>query len=42
MGEMQLYQVAIDSIKRYKEQREELTDFDDFMEEIEKEYSLEK
>lgn len=32
----ELYQAALDSIKRYQE--EELTDFDEFMDEIEKEY----
>ena len=42
MEEMQLYKAAIDSIKRYKEQGEELTDFDDFMDEIEKEYGTQK
>lgn len=36
MEAMKLYQAALDSIKRYKE--EELTDFDEFMDEIEKEY----
>lgn len=35
----ELYQAAIESMKRYKEQGEELTDFDAFMDEIEKEYS---
>lgn len=35
----ELYQVAIDSRRRYKEDGEELSDFDDFMNEIEKEYS---
>lgn len=38
MEEMQLYNAAVDSVKRYKEQGGELTDFEDFMEEIEKEY----
>lgn len=36
--EMRLYKAAVDSIRRYKEQGEELTDFDAFMGEIEKEY----
>ena len=35
---IQLYNSAIASSKAYKEQGEELTDFDDFMAEIEKEY----
>ena len=35
---MRLYNSAIESSKAYKEQGEELTDFDDFMAEIEKEY----
>lgn len=35
---MRLYKSAIESVKAYKEQGEELTDFDDFMSEIEKEY----
>ena len=34
----ELYQAAIESIKRYKEDVEELTDFDSFMDAIEKEY----
>lgn len=38
--EMRLYKAAVDSIKRYKENGEELTDFDDFMGEIEKEYGI--
>lgn len=38
--EMRLYKAAVDSIKRYKESGEELTDFDDFMGEIEKEYGI--
>lgn len=37
-GDMRLYNSAIESSKAYKEQGEELTDFDDFMAEIEKEY----
>jgi hypothetical protein len=36
--EEELYNSAVDSIKRYKETEEELTDFDNFMDEIEKEY----
>lgn len=35
---MRLYNSAVESAKAYKEQGEELTDFDDFMAEIEKEY----
>lgn len=38
--EMRLYKAAVDSIKRYKENNEELTDLDDFMGEIEKEYGI--
>ena len=38
MDEMQLYNIAINSVKRYKESGEKLTDFDDFMSEITKEY----
>ena len=38
--EMRLYKAAVDSIKRYKENGEELTDFDDFMGDIEKEYGI--
>ena len=37
-NDMRLYNSAIESAKAYKEQGEELTDFDDFMSEIEKEY----
>ena len=40
MGE--LYQAAIESIKRYKEDGEELSDFDAFMDDIEKEYGIQK
>lgn len=36
--DIQLYNSAVESSKAYKEQGEELTDFDDFMSEIEKEY----
>ena len=35
---MYLYNIAVESINKYKE--EELTDFDSFMDEIEKEYSV--
>ena len=38
--EMRLYKAAVDSIKRYKEQGEELSDFDEFMGDIEKEYGI--
>ncbi len=34
--EMYLYNMAVESINKYKE--EELTDFDTFMDEMEKEY----
>jgi len=34
----ELYEAALESVIRYKEQGEELTDFDDFMNEIEEEY----
>lgn len=34
----ELYQAAIESIRRYKEDGGELSDFDAFMDEIEKEY----
>ena len=37
-NDIRLYKSAIESVKTYKEQGEELTDFDDFMSEIEKEY----
>ena len=36
---MRLYNMALESIKRYKERGEQLTDFDDFISEIEREYS---
>ena len=36
----EIYQAAIESIKRYKEDGEELSDFDTFMDEIEKEYGM--
>ena len=38
--EMRLYKAAVDSIKKYKENGEELTDFEDFMGDIEKEYGI--
>lgn len=34
--EEELYQAAVDSRRRYKEEGETLSDFDDFMNEIEK------
>lgn len=40
MEDMQLYKAAVDSVKRYKEQGEELTDFEDFMKDIEREYGI--
>lgn len=33
-----LYNMAVESKRKYKEQEEELTDFDSFMDEVEKEY----
>lgn len=39
MKEKQLYNMALESIKRYKGSGETLTDFNEFMNEIEKEYS---
>jgi len=39
---MRLYNSAVESSKAYKENGEELTDFDDFMSEIEKEYREKK
>ena len=38
MNNMQLYQAAVSSRIRYQESGEELTDFDEFMDELEKEY----
>lgn len=38
----ELYKMAVESVKRYKEQREELQDFDSFMDDIEKEYDTTK
>jgi hypothetical protein len=38
--EMRLYKSAIESSMRYKANGEELTDFDEFMGEIEKEYGI--
>lgn len=35
---MQLYQAAVSSKIRYRESGEELTDFDEFMDEMDKEY----
>lgn len=37
-----LYELAVESVKRYREQGEELTDFDAFMDDIEKEYDIQK
>ena len=37
-----LYKAAIESIRRYKEDGEELSDFDAFMDELEKEYGIQK
>ena len=34
----ELYKAAVESVKRYKENSEELQDFDAFMDEIEQEY----
>jgi len=36
----ELYKMAVESVKRYQE--EELTDFDAFMDEMEKEYGIQK
>lgn len=38
--EMRLYKSAVDASRQYKEDGEELSDFDDFMGEIEKEYGI--
>lgn len=38
----ELYKMAIESVKRYREVGGELIDFDDFMDEIEKEYGIQK
>lgn len=38
----ELYQAAIESIRQYKEDGEELFDFDAFMDEMEKEYGMQK
>jgi len=38
--EMRLYKAAVDASRRYKENGEELSDFDDFMGDIEKEYGI--
>lgn len=38
----ELYEAALESVKRYKENGEELTDFDTFMDDIEKEYGMQK
>lgn len=40
--EIQLYNAAVETAKRYKEQGEEFIDFDDFMDDIEKEYGIQK
>ena len=38
MDKLELYNLAVKSVKKYKESGEELTDFDSFMDEIEEEY----
>ena len=38
MDKLELYDLAVKSVMKYKGSGEELTDFDAFMEEIEKEY----
>lgn len=38
--EMRLYKAAVDASRRYKENGEELSDFDEFMGEVEKEYGI--
>lgn len=38
MEELELYKAAVESVKRYKESGEELTEWDDFIEDIKKEY----
>lgn len=38
MEKLELYGLAVESVKKYKENSEELTDFYIFMDEIEKEY----
>lgn len=38
--EMRLYKAAVESVRRYKEQGDKLTDLDDFWGEIDKEYGL--
>lgn len=38
MEKLELYDLAVKSVKKYKESGEELTDFDAFMDEIEEEY----
>jgi len=39
MGDKELYEAAVDSVKRYKGSGEKLTDFDDFINEIKREYN---
>lgn len=39
MNNMQLYYAAVSSKIRYQESNEELTDFDEFMDELEAEYA---
>jgi hypothetical protein len=36
----ELYKIAIESVKQYKESNEELIDWEDFIEAIEKEYGI--
>lgn len=38
MDELELYDLSVKSVKKYKASGEELTDFDTFMNEIEEEY----
>lgn len=38
MEDVELYDLAVKAVKKYKESGEELTDFDAFMDEIEEEY----
>lgn len=38
MENLELYDLAVKSVEKYKENGEELTDFDAFMDKIEEEY----
>lgn len=38
MDDIELYDLAVKSVNKYKESGEELTDFDTFTDEIEEEY----